>query len=672
MKSFRFMTLALALFAWAACTPEEKPGTGNGSNNENSGMKIENLAFGSETLTPPGAITFTLDIDGGGVELSTLEVSAVLGDKEIATKSIRTTGSTAQVEESIDIPFTAGMADGAVVAVNFEAINIDGASVKQTKTVKITRPELPDVLYMVVGDNTYQMTKSAETPTLYTTEKVGFESTLTATIYSSEDMENAEFIWGASEVANQAALIAFGGEGVSVSYPAMIVENLTFDAVTFMVGAEGVTLNIAVNGTALAPDGGLLYSKVSFTKDAEVAITGIEDIENAWNRDFFSYEGGKFIFLRESGEYDVYYSPKYNYIYIAKMDAVAPECLWIMGHGFSSAPVWHDDFYYGGWTDAEIARVGYAVKTGDNLYQCSLYLSSLHEWGSFEFEVYSDRLAWTKDNGFAGTSITGFNKSIKLSPASDGMPGLVSDTGFQPGYYTIVFNNATGEINLTRHTEWVDNGGSGIVINGTELLSDPSYFYENIYFENGAAVSFSGLKEEEIHRDFFRKEGNGYVFAGVSGTYLVQYYPDYEYMWLSNAEMTYPDCIYILGSGKWASPVYDADKYGLWDDVAYVRSAPYFCVAPKIAENTYQATMSMATDNMNWRVLLEFYSDLYWGSVPELAPIEVTGPNAARFYIESTYFCGVDEKEDPFEKGNYRFTITTSAAGASINVEKID
>lgn len=258
---------------------------------------------------------------------------------------------------------------------------------------------------------------------------------------------------------------------MSVSYPAMIVENLTFDAVTFMVGAEGVTLNIAVNGTALCSDGGLLYSKVNFTKDAEVAITGIEDIENAWNRDFFSYEGGKFTFLRESGEYDVYYSPKYNYIYIAKMDAVAPECLWIMGHGFSSAPVWHDDFNYGGWTDAEIARVGYAVKTGDNLYQCSLYLSSLHEWGSFEFEVYSDRLAWTKDNGFAGTSITGFNKSIKLSPASDGMPGLVSDTGFQPGYYTIVFNNATGEINLTRHTEWVDNGGSGIVINGTELLS---------------------------------------------------------------------------------------------------------------------------------------------------------------------------------------------------------
>ena len=52
------MALALAMFAWAACTPEDQPeGDGNGNNNENSGMKIENLAFGAETLTPPAALT---------------------------------------------------------------------------------------------------------------------------------------------------------------------------------------------------------------------------------------------------------------------------------------------------------------------------------------------------------------------------------------------------------------------------------------------------------------------------------------------------------------------------------------------------------------------------------------------------------------------------------------
>ena len=69
MKSFRFMAAFLALVAWTACTPEKQPGE-----EVNSEMKIENLTFASETVTPPGAVAFTLDVDGGGVELSTLEV----------------------------------------------------------------------------------------------------------------------------------------------------------------------------------------------------------------------------------------------------------------------------------------------------------------------------------------------------------------------------------------------------------------------------------------------------------------------------------------------------------------------------------------------------------------------------------------------------------------------
>ncbi len=664
------MTIALALFAWVACTPDEKPGENGG--NENTGMKIENLAFGSETITPPGSLTFTMDVDGGGVELSTVEVAAVLGDKVIAQKSIRATGTTAQVSESLDIPFAPNMTEGAALAVSFEAINIDGATVKQTKTVNIVRPVLPDVLYIAVGDETYPMTKSAETPSLYTTEKIGFESALTATIYSSEDKENADFIWGASGEDNKAALIEFGGEAVAVSYPSIIVENLTFDVVTFEVGAEGVVLNVAVNGTALTPEGGILYAKVNFTKDAEVTITGIEGIDDAWNRDFFSYEGGKFTFLRESGEYDVYYSPKYNYIYVAKMDAVGPECLWVLGHGFSSSPVWHPDFNSDGWFDADITRMGYAVKIAEDTFQCSLYLNNQHDWGNFEFEMYSDRVAWTKDYGFAALSITGFNNGVKFSNAGDGKPGLLTDTGFQPGYYTLTFYNTTGEVHLERHTEWIESVGSGIYVNGTELVADPEYCYANIAFENGAAVEFVGLEAEEIQRDFFRKEGDNYVFAGVSGTYLVQYYPEYGYMWLSNESMTYPDCIYLLGDGKWSGPVYDADKYGLWTADGWTRNAPYFVVAPKVAENTYQATMSMSTDNGNWRVLLEFYSDLAWGQTPEVLPIAITGDNAARFYLDGSWLCGVDDVEDPFEPGNYRLTITTAAEGATVDIKKID
>ena len=136
--------------------------------------------------------------------------------------------------------------------------------------------------------------------------------------------------------------------------------------------------------------------------------------------------------------------------------------------------------------------------------------------------------------------------------------------------------------------------------------------------------------------------------------------------------MTYPDCIYLLGDGKWSGPVYDADKYGLWTADGWTRNAPYFVVAPKVAENTYQATMSMSTDNGGWRVLLEFYSDLAWGQTPEVLPIAITGDNAARFYLDGSWLCGVDDVEDPFEPGNYRLTITTAAEGATVDIKKID
>lgn len=96
-------------------------------------------------------------------------------------------------------------------------------------------------------------------------------------------------------------------------------------------------------------------------------------------------------------------------------------------------------------------------------------------------------------------------------------------------------------------------------------------------------------------------------------------------------------------------------------------------MAPKIAENTYKATMSMSTSNKDWRVLLEFYSDLIWGK-NGVKPVKITGSAASRFTLneEKGWFCGVDEKDDPFVKGNYQLIITSSPDGISIDVTKID
>lgn len=665
MKRFSFSILAaVALFAACNHEPATPP-----AELEISGLEITS----GETLAVPGELVYNITITDD-VDLSTLKVTAALESGAVlASAETRTPGQSAELtDQKLAVPFGPGMKQGANLVVSFEATNVDGQSVKQTKTVKIQRPQLPGTLYLTIGENQYSMEQDLENPVLYTTAEAEFESICTAYVSTSENRSESEFLWGASGQENVAAVIEFGADPVTVSYPSVLVSSFSFNAESFAITANGEVLDVKVNGTALLPAAGLLYANIAFEQGADVAISGISDIDNAWNRDFFAPNGDKFTFLRASGNYDVYYSPKYNYIWIAKMDAVAPECLWIVGHGFTEAPVFHDDFLYGGWGVEPITSLGYAVKVDTDIYQCSLYLNNRHEWGSFEFEIYSN-LDWDKSGGFGGTSITGFDKGVKLSNAADKLLGLTSADGFQPGYYTIKFNNKTGEINLERHTEWVEHGGSGISINGTELAVGDDYYYANIYFETGMSIDFGGLDAEEINRDFFAKV-DGWRFMGVSGTYKVQYYPAYRYMWLSNEEITYPDCLYILGSGKWAAPEFGLDAVWANSDYAYVRSAPYFVVAPKMADGTYKATMSMTTDNPDWRVLLEFYTDLWWNQSEETKPVEITGDAASRFYLneEKGWFCGVDEKEDPFVPGNYQLIITTSASGASINVTKID
>ena len=667
MKNIKLLFPILVIAGLVSCTKKEEP-----KPVDSSSLALSNVVV-SESVTVPGAINVSAKVSDTKVALSTLDISAALEDGTVlAQKSVRTSGNEAVVEESLDIPFAANMPNGAKVIVNLKAINVNGENVSQTASSTIVRPAIPETIYMKIGETVYPMTKSSDN--IYQTEAGDYEGVITASFATAEDFSEAPIIWGKSTVDNHAEICSFSdATGVEVSFPTYIVTQYTFNTLSFEVGVVGQELHVSINGTELLPQaGGLLYAKINFTKDSAVTISGIDDVENAYNRDFFAPDGNGYKFLRESGEYDVYYSPKYNYIWVAKMSAVGPECLWIIGHGFTCAPVWHEDFGFGGWAADFIYQLGYCVKIADNLYQCSMYLSNEHEWGTFEFEVYSD-LAWSKEYGFGVKSITGFTKGIAPSPAADGMPGLTSDSGFQPGYYVITFNTATGEANLNRITEYVDSGKSGIFINGTELDIDASGFdYANIEFTNGETVAFSGIDASELNRDFFSIKDGVAKFVGVSGTYKVQYFPDYKYTWLISADMSFPDCIYILGSGKFAAPEYSTQAN--WDLDAYDRNAPMVVVAPKIAENTYKATMSMSTDNTNWRVLIEFYSDLSWGQ-EGVKPVEITGPAASRFYLggESlSWLCGVDEAEDPFQVGNYEFIFTSTAEGLSINVTKLD
>ena len=172
-------------------------------------------------------------------------------------------------------------------------------------------------------------------------------------------------------------------------------------------------------------------------------MSGFEDVEHAYNRDFFSYnpDNGKFTFLRKSGTWEIYYSSKFNYIWVARMSDTAPTCFWLVGHGFTCAPVWNEAYNSGGWNLEDISQLGYIVPIGEQKYQTTVYLSNTHEWESFEIEIYSD-LQWNKDKGMelqAG-SLSGDTDGIEISASN----GITSGDGFVPGYYRLTFDTSQG------------------------------------------------------------------------------------------------------------------------------------------------------------------------------------------------------------------------------------
>ena len=176
---------------------------------------------------------------------------------------------------------------------------------------------------------------------------------------------------------------------VNANIPVTVrVERMTMDVATFTVSDE------------------LLFSKVSFIKGIVVTIEGIDQslIESAYNRDFFNYDWQKdrLVFVGETGEWEVYYSSKYNYFWILRMSDIAPDAHWIIGARFCSAFTFHEDFKdFSNWTGANIVSMGYLRPLGNGKYQTS-------GWFGFIYGQYIIRKERAGDvNNLLNLTVTG-------------------------------------------------------------------------------------------------------------------------------------------------------------------------------------------------------------------------------------------------------------------------
>lgn len=408
----------------------------------------------SEQMAAADSLFFSIDIKDNQTPLSTLEVSLSLGGNQIYSQSIRTKGMDASIKNyGIYVPFDAGLEDNTEATLTLVAINVEGSETKQEHQFRVMRPEIPETIYLHLDGQVIPMEQSQDNPYEYVTVSGTYPTQFAGKVSTSQTLEESKLIWGYAEDVNYAALISETGAGFTFDYQDWQIEQITFNTLTFKVGAIGTYEVYTINGVELEASAGYYKSAISFEQGQEVEVTGFVDIEGAYNRDFFEYNPstGKLTFLRESGMWEVYYSSKYNYMWIVRMDDVAPEAFWLIGHGFISAPVWNDDYNTGGWDTEDVSRMAYAVKVADNTYQTTIYLNNTHEWASFEIEIYSDR-QWNKTNGMElkEGALSGDMSGFTISQSN----GITNTAEFVPGYYRLTFDTSAGvgneKLSLTR------------------------------------------------------------------------------------------------------------------------------------------------------------------------------------------------------------------------------
>lgn len=441
MKARKFIpAIAFLITSFVACEKKEdiKP---------SSTPIIESL-----TVKTTGNIILNdslyFDIKGNDPKrpLSTLEVTLTANEIVLDKKSIRTKGMTADLKNiSLFVPFNPYIATGENLVLNFTLINVDGAETHQQKVLKAQRPELPDKLFLLLTDKTViTLDKNTENPYLYESSTGNYPSSFSAKITSNQNLTDAKYIWNGSTDDNIATLGKEFGADVKFSYDNWIVKKIIFDTYSFNLDVQGLRLAIKVNNTLLRLSDEYLYAQVPFKQGEEFTIEGLDNVAQAYNRDFFEYNPatGKYKFLAETGNWDVYYSPTYNYIWVNKTKDIAPQAYWILGQGFTSVPRWHNDFTDIGWSWTDIKQLSYMRRISPNQYQADVYLSNKPQWG-LDMKIYSSlnsddyKQAIFSDDRFYGDK-TGFQA------AGRDKADVVSNDDFVEGYYRITLDISDG------------------------------------------------------------------------------------------------------------------------------------------------------------------------------------------------------------------------------------
>jgi len=199
----------------------------------------------------------------------------------------------------------------------------------------------------------------------------------------------------------------------------------------FDVEAERVT-PMTVDGKQMTLEtiGGIQYFTLTtpFSANGTVEFSGINDLANALNPDFFSdISGNKAQFTGPAGSYRLAYNPENGFMYIDQPGATFPDALWVTGTGMGFAKEPYQTTTSWGFDTPQ--QCIFCKKVEDGIFQVTFYTDG------FNMKFYHIN---TWDQGEENSSGYTLTPGDLLQSTSDG--NWESGAALTPGVYRITIN----------------------------------------------------------------------------------------------------------------------------------------------------------------------------------------------------------------------------------------
>lgn len=428
---------------------------------------IESAELSPSTFTFGDSVNLTAKISDKATMLAFLEYEIVSGSNVIVSGQIPLNGGSFEVSEQIFVPLLKNQNDNAPVSVNLTAKNIlKGASSRQLDGVTGKRP-VYNKLYLITDEGAVaELNKGSENK--FSISDLTFDASFRFKIAEKMKPDNSIDYTG-DVYGNKNGKIEMIDETGESSFVyashSDYTKEFTFDNLSFAIQTKGSTLG--EDDLSLSSFGNTDVANESFRtlekkleKGKTYSLFGrLADSQNIYNPDFFERVSvNKVKFLRETGDYTIYYNAVRKNIIIGVDNPSYPDyllaCGWGLGYPTNVTSSAIASVYPGkkrthtDWGFDNVLKYVLLPKVADGVFQGTFYTpaDNDHYAGFKPFE----NTGWGNEKKAGKFTFTG----VKIISGDDNwnIPNGENDPVIESANYRFTINLNNNTVNIEKIT----------------------------------------------------------------------------------------------------------------------------------------------------------------------------------------------------------------------------